>query len=146
MDADKNNKEVLEAKGIDTTGKSYLDTTEAKSALDGNSENTDGGRSADEASKDENTAKRTLDGNKSLTITAAMAGGWNGKAGVGAGIAYSNVKNDIAADIKNSVIQADINKFRFTCIYSSQCLFIGLFYLFSVKKIDHFSKFAVSGG
>ena len=107
VDADKNNKEVLEAKGIDTTGKSYLDTTEAKSALDGNSENTDGGRSADEASKDENTAKRTLDANKSLTITAAMAGGWNGKAGVGAGIAYSNVKNDIAADIKNSVIKAD---------------------------------------
>ena len=108
VDADKNSKEVLEAKGIDTTGKSYLDTTEeAKSALEGNSENTDAGKAADQAADNENTAKRTLDANKSLTITAAMAGGWNGKAGVGAGIAYSNVKNDITADIKNSVIKAD---------------------------------------
>jgi len=107
VDADKNNKEVLEAKGIDTTGKSYLDTTEAKSALDSNSENTDAGKAADQAADNENTAKRTLDANKSLTVTTAMAGGWNGKAGVGAGIAYNSVKNDIAADIKNSVIQAD---------------------------------------
>lgn len=107
VDADKNNKEVLEAKGIDTTGKSYLDTTEAKSALNGNSENTDAGKAADQAADNENTAKRTLDANKSLTVTTAMAGGWNGKAGVGAGIAYNSVKNDIAADIKNSVIQAD---------------------------------------
>ena len=106
-DADKKNKELLEEKGIDTTGKSYLDTTEAKSALDETSKDTDGGKSADEAAHDENTAKRALDANKSCTVTAAMAGGWNGKAGVGSGIAYNYVKNDIAADIKNSVIQAD---------------------------------------
>ncbi len=106
-DADKKNKALLEEKGIDTTGQSYLDTRDAESALDGNSANTDGGKAADEAADDEKTAKRALDANKSCTVTAAMAGGWNGKAGVGAGIAYNSVKNDIAADIKNSVIKAD---------------------------------------
>ena len=106
-DADKNNKQTLEDKGIDTTGKSYLNTDSAASSLDDHAQNTDEGKVAGEAASEEVAAKKKLGQNQSLTITAAMAGGWNGKAGVGAGIAYNYVKNDIAADVKNSVLTAD---------------------------------------
>ncbi|WP_303839130.1 hypothetical protein [Selenomonas ruminantium] len=106
-DADKNNKQTLEDKGIDTTGKSYLNTDSAASSLDDHAQNTDEGKVAGEAASEEVAAKKKLGKNQSLTITAAMAGGWNGKAGVGAGIAYNYVKNDIAADVKNSVLTAD---------------------------------------
>ncbi len=109
------NKTTLEGKGIDTTGASYLDNTkdpsdftnnrQASSSLDTDS-TTDAGAAAGEAAGDENEAKDELGKNRSITITAAMGGGWNGEAGAGAGIAYNYVKNDIAADIKDSNITA----------------------------------------
>ncbi len=105
---EKKNKDLLTEKGIDVTGKQYLDTTaSAASSLDDNAANTDAGNAANEAAGDEEAAKAELGQNKNLIITAAVAGGWNGKAGVGAGISYNYVKNDIAADIKNSTIEAD---------------------------------------
>ena len=107
VDADKTNKEKLEDKGIDTTGKSYLDTSSAASSLDDDAKTTDEGKIVDDAAGDEDAAKDELGKNHSLTITAAMAGGWNGNAGAGAGIAYNYVKNDLAADIKGSTITAD---------------------------------------
>ncbi|SDG25676.1 hypothetical protein SAMN05216584_103125 [Selenomonas sp. WCT3] len=107
VDADKTNKENLEDKGIDTTGKSYLDTSSASSSLDDDAKTTDEGKIVDDAAGDEDAAKDELGKNHSLTITAAMAGGWNGNAGAGAGIAYNYVKNDLAADIKGSTITAD---------------------------------------
>lgn len=107
VDADKTNKENLEDKGIDTTGKSYLDTNSAASSLDDDAKTTDEGKIVDDAAGDEDAAKDELGKNHSLTITAAMAGGWNGNAGAGAGIAYNYVKNDLAADIKGSTITAD---------------------------------------
>ncbi|MBR1886025.1 MAG: leukotoxin LktA family filamentous adhesin, partial [Schwartzia sp.] len=112
----KQNEKTLKDKGIDTTGTSYLDTSgEEKSALEeetkkdakGNDVETDGGKIADEAAGDESDAKDELGKNRSITITAAMGGGWNGSVGAGAGIAYNYVKNDIAADIKGSTITAD---------------------------------------
>ena len=102
------NKQTLEDTGIDTTGASYLDKSgsvtssleETKDTND-NKIDTDGNQIADEAAGDENEAKDELGKNRSITITAAMGGGWNGEAGAGAGIA-----NDIAADIKDSNITA----------------------------------------
>ena len=107
------NKQTLEDTGIDTTGASYLDKSgsvtssleETKDTND-NKIDTDGNQIADEAAGDENEAKDELGKNRSITITAAMGGGWNGEAGAGAGIAYNYVKNDIAADIKDSNITA----------------------------------------
>ena len=99
--------------GVDTTGKVYLLEGDETSSIDvkdteGNAvDNTDGGKIADEAASDENDAKGLLGQNHSLTITAAMAGGLVSDVGVGAGIAYNYVKNDIAADIKGSTITAD---------------------------------------
>ena len=106
---------LLTEKGIDPTGRQYIDSTDSVSTLDANTKagdtdkaaETEAGKATDEAADDENAAKAELGTNKTLTITAAMAGGWNGKAGVGAGIAYNYVKNDIAADIRDSVIHAD---------------------------------------
>lgn len=102
----KKNKDLLTEKGIDTTGKQYLDENAVTSNLDAKATGTDAGNAANEAAQDENDAKAELGQNKNLIISAAIAGGWNGKAGVGAGISYNYVKNDIAADIKDSVIHA----------------------------------------
>lgn len=102
----KKNKDLLTEKGIDTTGKQYLDENAVTSNLDAKATGTDAGNAANEAAQDENDAKAELGQNKNLIISAAVAGGWNGKAGVGAGISYNYVKNDIAADIKDSVIHA----------------------------------------
>ncbi|SDO87442.1 leukotoxin LktA like protein [Selenomonas ruminantium] len=105
---EKKDKDLLSEKGIDVTGKQYLDTTaSAASSLDDNAANTDAGNAANEAASEEDEAKAELGQNKNLIITAAVAGGWNGKAGVGAGISYNYVKNDIAADIQGSTIKAD---------------------------------------
>ena len=102
------NKQTLTNKGIDTTGASYLDkSSNVTSSLDDNAANTDAGEAAGDAAGDENTAKDELGTNRSITITAAMGGGWNSNTGAGAGIAYNYVKNDIAADIKGSNITAD---------------------------------------
>ena len=75
VDADKKNKDTLEEKGIDTTGKVYLQNGVEQSALDDDAKNTDEGKIADDAAKDESDAKDELGQNHSLTITAAMAGG-----------------------------------------------------------------------
>ena len=111
----KSNKDTLDAAGLDTTGETYLDKSEATSSIAketkedsaGKSIETDGGKIADDAASDENAAKDDLGKNKSLTITAAMGGGWNDNVGAGAGIAYNYVNNDIAADIKGSTITAN---------------------------------------
>ena len=102
----KKNKETLEGTGIDTTGKSYLDTEKTQSSLGSDSTDTDGGKIADEAAGDEDKAKDELGQNRSITITAAMAGALGSEGEGGAGIAYNYVKNDIAADIKGSTITA----------------------------------------
>ena len=102
----KKNKETLEGTGIDTTGKSYLDTEKTQSSLGSDSTDTDGGKIADEAAGDEDKAKDELGQNRSITITAAMAGALSSEGEGGAGIAYNYVKNDIAADIKGSTITA----------------------------------------
>ena len=102
----KKNKETLEGTGIDTTGKSYLDTEKTQSSLGSDSTDTDGGKIADEAAGDEDKAKDELGQNRSITITAAMAGALSSEGEGGAGIAYNYVKNDIAADIKGSAITA----------------------------------------
>ena len=106
-DADKNNNKILTDTGINPTGQQYVDPTAVSSSLDANAANTDAGAAADEAAGDENAAKAELGQNHSLTITAALAGGLNGSTGVGVGVAYNYVKNDIAADIKGSNITAD---------------------------------------
>ena len=103
----KSNKDTLDAAGLDTTGESYLDKSSAASSLDDDVQNTDEGKIAGDAAKDEDDAKDDLSKNHSLTITAAMGGGWNDNVGAGAGIAYNYVKNDIAADIKGSTITAN---------------------------------------
>ena len=59
-----------------------------------------------EAAGDEDKAKDELGQNRSITITAAMAGALSSEGEGGAGIAYNYVKNDIAADIKGSAITA----------------------------------------
>ena len=101
------NKTTLENTGIDTTGASYLDkSSNVTSSLGDDASNTDASAAAGDAAGDENEAKDELGKNRSITITAAMGGGWNGEAGAGAGIAYNYVKNDIAADIKDSNITA----------------------------------------
>ena len=105
--AQDDNKKTLDDMGLDTTGESYLDKRSAASSLDEDNKNTDEGKIAGDAAKDEDDAKGELGKNHSLTITAAMGGGWNDTAGAGAGIAYNYVKNDIAADIKGSTITAD---------------------------------------
>ena len=102
----KKNKETLEGTGIDTTGKSYLDTEKTQPSLGSDSTDTDGGKIADEAAGDEDEAKDELGQNRSITITAAMAGALSSEGEGGAGIAYNYVKNDIAADIKGSAITA----------------------------------------
>ncbi|WP_028130604.1 hypothetical protein [Selenomonas sp. AE3005] len=107
VDADKKNKDTLEEKGIDTTGEGYLQNGDEQSALDAEVKNTDEGKIADAAAQDESAAKDELGKNHSLTITAAMAGGLSSDVAAGAGIAYNYVKNDIAADIKDSTITAD---------------------------------------
>ena len=93
------NKKTLDDAGFDTTGESYLDKGSAASSLDDDV--------AGDAAKDEDDAKDELGKNRSLTITAAMGGGWNENVGAGAGIAYNYVKNDIAADIKGSTITVE---------------------------------------
>ena len=111
--AQKTNKDTLDNMGLDTTGESYLDKESAASSLDEDvTKDTDGnitdeGKAAGDAAKDEDEAKGELGQNHSITITAAMGGGWNENVGAGAGIAYNYVKNDIAADIKGSTITAD---------------------------------------
>ena len=107
VDADKNNNKILTDTGINPTGQQYVDPSAVSSSLDSNAAKTDAGAAADEAAGDENDAKAELGQNHSLTITAALAGGLNGSTGVGAGVAYNYVKNDIAADIKGSNITAD---------------------------------------
>ena len=107
VDADKKNKDTLEGKGIDTTGEGYLQNGDEQSALDAEVKNTDEGKIADAAAQDESAAKDELGKNHSLTITAAMAGGLSSDVAAGAGIAYNYVKNDIAADIKDSTITAN---------------------------------------
>ena len=102
------NKTTLENTGIDTTGASYLDkSSNVTSSLSDDASNTDASAAAGDAAGDENEAKDELGQNKSITITAAMGGGWNSNTGAGAGISYNYVKNDIAADIKGSNITAD---------------------------------------
>ncbi len=101
------NKKTLDDAGFDTTGESYLDKGSAASSLDDDVKNTDEGKIAGDAAKDEDDAKDELGKNRSLTITAAIGGGWNENVGVGAGIAYNYVKNDIAADIKGSTITVE---------------------------------------
>ena len=102
------NKTTLENTGIDTTGASYLDkSSNVTSSLGDDASNTDASAAAGDAAGDENEAKDELGQNKSITITAAMGGGWNSNTGAGAGISYNYVKNDIAADIKGSNITAD---------------------------------------
>nr|MBO6294794.1 hypothetical protein [Schwartzia sp. (in: firmicutes)] len=111
--AQDDHKRTLDNAGFDTTGESYLDKTSAKSSLDEsvvkdeNGNKTDEGKIAEDAAQDEDDAKGELGKNRSITITAAMGGGWNGNVGAGAGIAYNYVKNDVAADIKNSTVTAD---------------------------------------
>ena len=102
------NKSTLEDAGIDPTGKSYLYEGDEESSLDDESKNTEEGKIADEAAKDEDELKGLLGENYGITITAAMAGGLVSDVGAGAGIAYNYVKNDIAADIKGSTIAADV--------------------------------------
>jgi len=108
----KDNKDALEGTGLDTTGASYLDTKSAQSSLDemdikdADGNKFDEGKAAEDAAKDEDDAKGDLGQNHSITITAAMGGGWNDGVGAGAGIAYNYVKNDIAADIKGATITA----------------------------------------
>jgi len=104
--AQDDNKKTLDDMGLDTTGESYLDKRSAASSLDDVNKDTDEGKAAGDAAKDEDDAKAELGKNHSLTISAAMGGGWNENVGVGAGIAYNYVKNDIAADIKGSTIAA----------------------------------------
>ena len=102
------NKTTLENTGIDTTGASYLDkSSNVTSSLGDDASNTDASAAAGDAAGDENEAKDELGQNKSITITAAMGGGWNSNTGAGAGISYNYVKNDIATDIKGSNITAD---------------------------------------
>ena len=107
------NKNILEGAGLDTTGESYLDTKSAQSSLDeldikdADGNKFDEGKAAEDAAKDEDDAKGDLGQNHSITITAAMGGGWNDGVGAGAGIAYNYVKNDIAADIKGATITAN---------------------------------------
>ncbi|MBP5199893.1 MAG: leukotoxin LktA family filamentous adhesin, partial [Schwartzia sp.] len=101
------NKTTLTDAGIDPTGKDYLVDGSEESSLDNAAAGTDAGAAADEAAGDENEAKGLLGQNHSVTITAAMAGGLSSDVGAGAGIAYNYVKNDIAADIKDSTITAD---------------------------------------
>ena len=109
----KDNKDALEGTGLDTTGASYLDTKSAQSSLDeldikdADGNKFDEGKAAEDAAKDEDDAKGDLGQNHSITITAAMGGGWNDGVGAGAGIAYNYVKNDIAADIKGATITAN---------------------------------------
>ena len=102
------NKSILEDTGIDPTGKNYLYEGDEESSLDDESKNTEEGKIADEAAKDEDELKGLLGENYGITITAAMAGGLVSDVGAGAGIAYNYVKNDIAADIKDSTITADV--------------------------------------
>ena len=103
----KTNEKTLKDEGFDTTGSSYLDkSSNVTSSLNDDASNTDAGAAAGDAAGDENDAKDELGQNHSITITAAMGGGWNGNAGAGAGISYNYVKNDIAADIKDSTIAA----------------------------------------
>ncbi|MBO5590564.1 MAG: hypothetical protein J5923_04925 [Acidaminococcaceae bacterium] len=107
------NKNILEGAGLDTTGASYLDTKSARSSLDeldikdADGNKFDEGKAAEDAAQDEDDAKSDLGQNHSITITAAMGGGWNDGVGAGAGIAYNYVKNDIAADIKGATITAN---------------------------------------
>ncbi|WP_295358558.1 hypothetical protein [uncultured Succiniclasticum sp.] len=104
----KTNEKTLKDEGFDTTGSSYLDkSSNVTSSLNDDASNTDAGAAAGDAAGDENDAKDELGQNHSITITAAMGGGWNGNAGAGAGISYNYVKNDIATDIKDSTIAAD---------------------------------------
>ena len=101
------NKDTLIGIGIDPTGRDYLDTTgSAGSSLDDDQKSTDEGQAANDAAQDEDELKAMFGGNYSRTITAAMGGGLNSNVGVGAGIAYNYVKNDIAAEVKNSTITA----------------------------------------
>ena len=121
-DTQKQHKQTLDNAGLDTTGASYLDKSgDEESSLDEDSKKlvekeneekkkTTGGQIADEAAKDESDAKDELGKNDSITITAAMGGGWNGEVGAGVGIAYNYVKNDIAANIKGSTVIADTVK------------------------------------
>ncbi|MBR1760497.1 MAG: leukotoxin LktA family filamentous adhesin, partial [Schwartzia sp.] len=54
------NKKTLEDTGLDTTGKSYLNTESASSSLDADDKKTDEGKIADDAAKDEDDAKDEL--------------------------------------------------------------------------------------
>lgn len=104
------NKKLLEDSGVDTTGKVYLLDGDETSTLDDDVKDTDEGKIVKDAAGEENDAKGLLGQNHSLTITAAMAGGLvtgEGSVAGSAGIAYNYVKNDIAADIRNSIITAD---------------------------------------